>query len=114
MPFIQLLIFFLMIRRPPRSTRTDTLFPYTTLFRSLDHRRAAILVTLGVIGDQPDGEIAGRLEQQLPARQPAVAIVEAAAGDAVPQKAVALGRSEERRVGKEWVSRGRSWVSQAD
>src|SRR3546814_8604847 len=27
--------FFLMIRRPPRSTRTDTLFPYTTLFRSL-------------------------------------------------------------------------------
>src|SRR3546814_9397757 len=28
-------IFFLMIRRPPRSTRTDTLFPYTTLFRSI-------------------------------------------------------------------------------
>src|SRR3546814_2328954 len=38
-----------MIRRPPRSTRTDTLFPYTTLFRSLDeiddeiaHRAAAL------------------------------------------------------------------------
>src|SRR3546814_5012253 len=32
-----------MIRRPPRSTRTDTLFPYTTLFRSLlpAHRQAA-------------------------------------------------------------------------
>src|SRR3546814_5841131 len=29
-----------MIRRPPRSTRTDTLFPYTTLFRSLDGYRA--------------------------------------------------------------------------
>src|SRR3546814_14228914 len=28
--------FFLMIRRPPRSTLTDTLFPYTTLFRSVD------------------------------------------------------------------------------
>src|SRR3546814_3968682 len=28
-------VFFLMIRRPPRSTRTDTLFPYTTLFRSI-------------------------------------------------------------------------------
>src|SRR3546814_7452137 len=28
------MFFFLMIRRPPRSTRTDTLFPYTTLFRS--------------------------------------------------------------------------------
>src|SRR3546814_2354841 len=27
-----------MIRRPPRSTRTDTLFPYTTLFRSLENR----------------------------------------------------------------------------
>src|SRR3546814_13091059 len=31
--------FFLMIRRPPRSTRTDTLFPYTTLFRSLPSLR---------------------------------------------------------------------------
>src|SRR3546814_19321236 len=30
----EFLIVFLMIRRPPRSTRTDTLFPYTTLFRS--------------------------------------------------------------------------------
>src|SRR3546814_16577126 len=30
-------ILFLMIRRPPRSTRTDTLFPYTTLFRSARH-----------------------------------------------------------------------------
>src|SRR3546814_4920153 len=32
--FLFLFVFFLMIRRPPRSTRTDTLFPYTTLFRS--------------------------------------------------------------------------------
>src|SRR3546814_18704854 len=42
-------MFFLMIRRPPRSTRTDTLFPYTTLFRSPDlprhrHRRLAAAV----------------------------------------------------------------------
>src|SRR3546814_9462005 len=39
-----LFLFFLMIRRPPRSTRTDTLFPYTTLFRSeyrLDVQAAA-------------------------------------------------------------------------
>src|SRR3546814_14163820 len=35
-----LCFFFLMIRRPPRSTRTDTLFPYTTLFRSLSDRDA--------------------------------------------------------------------------
>src|SRR3546814_1429085 len=34
------IFFFLMIRRPPRSTRTDTLFPYTTLFRSLVDDRA--------------------------------------------------------------------------
>src|SRR3546814_8915482 len=37
--FFMLSFFFLMIRRPPRSTRTDTLFPYTTLFRSLRYRR---------------------------------------------------------------------------
>src|SRR3546814_17365920 len=33
--FLICLFFFLRIRLPPRSTRTDTLFPYTTLFRSL-------------------------------------------------------------------------------
>src|SRR3546814_4969952 len=40
-----------MIRRPPRSTRTDTLFPYTTLFRSLalggDQRVLFVLQRLG-------------------------------------------------------------------
>src|SRR3546814_18183967 len=36
-----LLFFFLMIRRPPRSTRTDTLFPYTTLFRSTFRKEIA-------------------------------------------------------------------------
>src|SRR3546814_4851026 len=43
------LIFFLMIRRPPRSTRTDTLCPYTTLFRSVrhHHRRRAHLCGRG-------------------------------------------------------------------
>src|SRR3546814_5834396 len=35
------MFFFLMIRRPPISTRTDTLFPYTTLFRSIITRRPA-------------------------------------------------------------------------
>src|SRR3546814_20215145 len=33
-----------MIRRPPRSTRTDTLFPYTTLFRSQDGRESEALI----------------------------------------------------------------------
>src|SRR3546814_11077101 len=47
--------FFLMIRRPPRSTRTDTLFPYTSLFRSL-------LLWIGVklmVGEDETGNIQG-------------------------------------------------------
>src|SRR3546814_20744812 len=49
------LFFFLMFRRPPRSTRTATLFPYTTLFRSYRHARevladlAARGVTMAVV-----------------------------------------------------------------
>src|SRR3546814_14832024 len=39
------IIFFLMIRRPPRSTRTDTLFPYTTLFRSPDDSLGQVLAS---------------------------------------------------------------------
>src|SRR3546814_15136043 len=44
------MFFFLMIRRPPRSTRTATLFPYTTLFRSLalGARRAVAVVERAV------------------------------------------------------------------
>src|SRR3546814_2707014 len=42
-----LFFFFLMIRRPPRSTRTDTLFPYTTLFRSWSNIRPATWPTTG-------------------------------------------------------------------
>src|SRR3546814_8964222 len=41
-----------MIRRPPRSTRTDTLFPYTTLFRSAD--RSKITADLGATLDAMD------------------------------------------------------------
>src|SRR3546814_1443570 len=50
-----LYVMFLMIRRPPRSTRTDTLFPYTTLFRS--HPARPVLDT--GIGDEP-GRVAVR------------------------------------------------------
>src|SRR3546814_5717189 len=39
------MFFFLMIRRPPRSTRTDTLFPYTTLFRSVRTRTPRLPIT---------------------------------------------------------------------
>src|SRR3546814_4415710 len=42
-----------MIRRPPRSTRTDTLFPYTTLFRSQASSDVPDLPTLGKDGGSP-------------------------------------------------------------
>src|SRR3546814_14566711 len=61
-----LTLFFLMIRRPPRSTRTDTLFPYTTLFRSSsefgkEHVEITLasnerLVLLGVTSAQRDAD----------------------------------------------------------
>src|SRR3546814_15987130 len=44
--------FFVMIRRPPRSTRTDTLCPYTTLFRSRDRRGDVLAGQHGRGGDQ--------------------------------------------------------------
>src|SRR3546814_7605743 len=47
-----------MIRRPPRSTRTDTLFPYTTLFRSAHERRDE-----GAARDPGDREGTGRAEE---------------------------------------------------
>src|SRR3546814_8208608 len=42
-------MFFLMIRRPPRSTRTDTLFPYTTLFRSVFLKKGRGISVPGVL-----------------------------------------------------------------
>src|SRR3546814_5175689 len=44
--YIRHFFFFLMIRRPPRSTRTDTLFPYTTLFRSSEPGRDLSAINL--------------------------------------------------------------------
>src|SRR3546814_14615966 len=96
-----------MIRRPPRSTRTDTLFPYTTLFRSSSNM----------------GARSGRHEEN-PQRQPQETDGIHAMND--PSKAASrislkdvpvgvmaaaffiLMRSEERRVGKECVSTCRS------
>src|SRR3546814_5309544 len=63
-----------MIRRPPRSTRTDTLFPYTTLFRSLDH-----LLGLGLGLGRSGG--CGLAEVRLAHRGVAADLVGGAAGD---------------------------------
>src|SRR3546814_11472801 len=74
---ISLLCFFLMIRRPPRSTRTDTLFPYTTLFKAGSSARLRQHFPPGgerlVAQQRARGERCGlRLPQHLPHRQPAV------------------------------------------
>src|SRR3546814_4351443 len=53
-----------MIRRPPRSTRTDTLFPYTTLFRSVFQRQQPAirdhLLDMASTGPQGGGNVANR------------------------------------------------------
>src|SRR3546814_7638176 len=53
-----------MIRRPPRSTRTDTLFPYTTLFRSLRQRVGMPPLTIAFVsGANPAGVQLDMLEE---------------------------------------------------
>src|SRR3546814_13998971 len=106
-----------MLRRPPRSTRTDTLFPYTTLFRSLPHRwRKAIT---GFSPSRKAGSTPLHSRQSV-----AMAIVSAcasppkerlplmsfaafspAARNPTLQARARSQRSEERRVGKECVRR---------
>src|SRR3546814_12179502 len=49
LPFVAECVFFLMIRRPPRSTRTDTLFPYTTLFRSIVQDVDAVVTAVSLV-----------------------------------------------------------------
>src|SRR3546814_9956870 len=68
--FVFIVIFFLMIRRPPRSTRTDTLFPYTTLFRSCTGDRRC-LCDRGLLHDSGAGHVdpgARRRDQEAAAR----------------------------------------------
>src|SRR3546814_3886185 len=52
-----------MLRRPPRSTRTDTLFPYTTLFRS-------ILLLMQMDSPLEQGNVPGKFLEYLGARRP--------------------------------------------
>src|SRR3546814_1454682 len=84
-----------MLRRPPRSTRTDTLFPYTTLFRShLEQRRLA-----GAVGPDEADDRARRLDEAQVVDQQAVA---EALGDVVELDhlaAQALARRDEDLVG---------------
>src|SRR3546814_948865 len=55
--------FFLMIRRPPRSTRTDTLFPYTTLFRSSGDGHRVVRIGTHALRAGATSTLRGRLRQ---------------------------------------------------
>src|SRR3546814_20340657 len=104
-----------MIRRPPRSTRTDTLFPYTTLFRS-----GLRWWVLGL----PAPNAPAQIELDAQGRLAALTQVgwtlqyqeyQDVGGIALPRRFEAknqqITRSEERRVGEECVSTCRSWWS---
>src|SRR3546814_16502587 len=116
-----LIVFYLMIRRPPRSTRTDTLFPYTTLFRSAHqapepsqnryqgcahepHRRGRRICR--TVPDRPESGCGKYLplkpeyECEQTACCPCALHSQSSALPAPPPGP----RSEERRVGKAWVS----------
>src|SRR3546814_18804971 len=104
-----------MIRRPPRSTRTDTLFPYTTLFRSgLKLERLMVEAT----GEEIEAALE-RIVSQQKSFEEAPKTHKAAFGDLVvmdfvgkvdgePFEGGTGERSEARRVGKEGVSTLRS------
>src|SRR3546814_11630696 len=110
-------MFFLMRRQPPRSTRTNTLVPYPTLFRSL---LDCIDLTVSgggarLLGTDLSAPLTRR--EAIEARLDFVAwferdpLLRARVRDTLkrlPDVERALGRSEERRVGKECVSTYRS------
>src|SRR3546814_14973481 len=108
-----------MIRRPPRSTRTDTLFPYTTLFRSfvaclweLERASAAVVGSAGTRG------LSGQCHR--PAQRAADrrgggggAADGRRSGVAAACRGHLRRRTEERRVGKEWVRKCSSrWAAE--
>src|SRR3546814_13897975 len=128
-------VFFLMIRRPPRSTRTDTLFPYTTLFRSPTLDRTGTPPRAGTPtrttnpppggprsgspaptdgrtssptpGGRPTSPVRG---QPVPGQRPSVGSPRPVPkpGDIQTGTSPAAEKSEAGREGKEGVSTGRS------
>src|SRR3546814_15447434 len=112
-----------MIRRPPRSTRTDTLFPYTTLFRSVRRRNrsgAEDIEGLRLVGTERHDAAAGKeVVADAPGGDGAgVGVVAAEAGDAAAEGRDSVAtcillesrsRSGERSVGE---GCGRQWRSE--
>src|SRR3546814_15331568 len=107
-----------MIRRPPRSTRTDTLFPYTTLFRSPVRGAVAARRIMGDAARDRDAAAFGvRRGAGRTAREPGRGVAAASRdrprrmadrGERAARALAGARRSEERRVGKECVSTGES------
>src|SRR3546814_19049563 len=112
-----------MLLLPPRSTRTDTLFPYTTRCRSGRLCRGSlrsqfVLMRLYEIRHRVEAEIIGRKLARHHRRaepflrvatiDPAIGETVAPGGHVIVEQAFGGMRSEERRVGKECVSTCRS------
>src|SRR3546814_13017736 len=103
-----------MIRRPPRSTRTDTLFPYTTLFRSeaAATQRAKVATGTSVQLAQPASPAAAADTSALDRVEVTGSRIDAfdaaPAGDQPLEDQPPASSSEERRVGNECVSTCRS------
>src|SRR3546814_17581330 len=99
-----------MIRRPPRSTRTDTLFPYTTLFRSSCRCCLHPLPCLRVIAAWTSRPPPPPSPPPLRPPPHLRATIHCSPNGPAPSQGCRRGtrRSEERRVGKECVSTCRS------
>src|SRR3546814_20832634 len=102
-----------MIRRPPRSTRTDTLFPYTTLFRSLaafyDQANNRLRLRFPLCGPSVfwlDRGVCTPL--QFPSGMSLIDRKDRTMQNIAEFRIIGRVRSEERRVGKECVSTFRS------
>src|SRR3546814_17059494 len=128
-PFICVAFFFLSLRRTPRTTRTDTPVPYTTLFRSSDvepvHQRVRASVQcrdprvergtgLADVDRRPERTFG---EQRETVRRRVTGNGQAGVDRAAepfgleiaPSGIGKVRRSEERRVGKEWGSTVKRW-----
>src|SRR3546814_2205665 len=86
-------VFFLMIRRPPRSTRTDTLFPYTTLFRS-ESTPAVATAAAAIAPAVTEAATPDASQHDAEAQSDAKATANPESGDAKTEDGAA-GRSEE-------------------
>src|SRR3546814_18989760 len=100
-----------MIRRPPRATRTDTLFPYTTLFRSQSTGDSFLNWAIGGYYSRLNVDSTRRQGGEIITNTP-LGTNPVANTIAVIEDGVIPLRPEERRVGKECVSTCRSGWSQ--